>query len=145
MELTEGFSVFLSQHKTKHFFYGRLSQDSCRTITVLQFVHVCFLPRVQSPPIVLVPATASSLSATENPRDSCIDQSMRVVGFGFWVGLGLVWFSTHSFSDNTTDAEVTPSLVFSVHSAAGSMTRHIVLVVFSCLCERCSIFLALHI
>lgn len=135
------FLVFLSQHKTKHFFYGRLSQGSCRTFTVLQFTHECFLPRVESPPIVLVPATASSLCHWKPPG---LLHWPKHEGSWVWVW-GLIWFSTHSFLDNTTDAEVTPSLVFSVLSTAGGMTWHIVLVFSSCLCEWCSVFLALHI
>jgi len=56
--------------------------------------------------VVPISATVSSLSASKHTHDSRTDQSMMVVGFGF----DLAWFSTHSFSDNTTEAEFTPCI-----------------------------------
>lgn len=93
---------------------------------MLQFTHVCFLPRVQSPHC---PGPCNCFLTLHHWNPPGLLHWPKHEGSWVW---GLVWFSTHSFSDNNTDGEVTPPLVFSVLSPAGSVARHIGLVCASC-------------
>lgn len=119
------FVFFLSQHTTKHFFYG------CRTIAMLQFT-TAFCPEfvlLGSSHVVLIPATVSSLSATKHTHDSCTDQSMKVVG------LDLIWFGFPHIAFQSVLLKQNLLHVFSALSAASSMTQHTMPEFSCCLSE----------